>query len=155
MNQNALELEKIKANILVVEDHQPVRQSILDWLDINFPQCVFSQAASGEEAVRVAVEKKPDMVLMDIELPGMNGLEATRQIKMDRPETKVLILTIHEGTQYQKEAAKVGANGYLSKREMYQELIPSMIKLFSGNETFFSWNLPQQKGPEGTNNYEN
>jgi DNA-binding NarL/FixJ family response regulator len=132
MTPSIVNLEEIKANILVVDDHQPVRQSILDWLNINFPKCVFFQSASGEESVRMAAEIKPALILMDIELNGgMNGLEATKRIKKGRPEATILILTIHEGTQYQKESAKAGADGFLSKSEMYSKLVPLMTALLS------------------------
>lgn len=136
MTPETLDPEKNQARILVVEDHQPVRQAILDWLSFNFPQSLFIQAASGEEALRLAGELKPDMVLMDIELPGLNGLEATRQIKKDRPEIMVLILTIHEGALYQKEAARAGANGFLSKKDIYRKMVPLIAAwLYERKET--------------------
>ncbi len=116
----------MQPHVLIVEDSQPVRKSIREWLGINFPDCLFHEAGSGEEALQLAVRDAPHLVLMDIELPGMNGLTATRKIKELCPRTEVLILTIHEDIRYQDEATAAGAGSFLPKREMYKRLVPMM-----------------------------
>jgi len=119
----------MKGTILIVEDHDQVRATLYDWLSVVFPQYTFFEAKSGEEAVNKVIAQTPTLVLMDIGLPRMNGIQATRMIKSASPETKVVILTIHEDPQYQTDAASAGANGYVVKRKMHYELIPILKKL--------------------------
>ena len=83
-------------NILIVEDHQGVRQSLREWLELSFPQYHLVEAASGEEALKVARTTVPRLVIMDIGLPGINGIEATQGIKTASPESRVVMLTIYD-----------------------------------------------------------
>ena len=121
----------MKGTILIVEDHDQVRATLYDWLRAVFPQYTFFEAKSGEEAVNKTIAQPPTLVLMDIGLPRMNGIQATRMIKSASPETKVVILTIHEDPQYQTDAASAGASGYVVKRKMHLELLPMMEKLLA------------------------
>ncbi len=122
--------------IMIVEDHEAVRTSLRDWLSAIFPDCVFVEAKSGEEAVDLARAQSPDVVLMDIGLPGMNGIEATRRIKVVWPQTQVVILTIHEAPEYQADAAAAGASAYITKRRMHTKLIPTLTKLLSQSQAY-------------------
>jgi DNA-binding NarL/FixJ family response regulator len=89
------------ATILIVEDHEPVRRRLRDWPSIRFPECRFLAAESGEEAVTLVSTHSPDIVLMDIGLPHMNGIEATRHIKAVAPQVHIVILTTRESFEYE------------------------------------------------------
>jgi len=121
----------MNGTILIVDDHDRVRTTLHDWLSVVFPEYTVFEAKDGEEAVNKTIAQTPSLVLMDIGLPIMNGIEATRMIKAASPETKVVIFTIHESPQYQTDAVLAGASGYVVKRKMYSELLPMMKKLLS------------------------
>ena len=124
----------MQATILVVEDHDAVRRSLRDWLEVAFPGCRVVEAASGEEAIAIAQARSPRLVVMDIGLPGMNGIEATRRIKAVVPAAQVVILTIHEGEAYRADAAAAGASAYVPKRTMQTELLPTLAALLAAQE---------------------
>lgn len=115
--------------ILIVDDHPAVRRSLTDWLSGHFPGFEILTAASGEEAVSLAEQWAPALVLMDLGLPGINGLEATRQIKALLPDCDVVMLTIHEGEAYRAEALAAGASDYVPKRTMQTALLPIVSNL--------------------------
>jgi DNA-binding NarL/FixJ family response regulator len=115
--------------ILIVEDHEPVRRSLREWLEHVFPWCDMVEAGTGEKAIAMAQARAPRVVVMDISLPGMNGIEATRRIKTLAPATSVVILTIHEDDPYRAEALAAGACAYVTKRKMQTELIPVLARL--------------------------
>ena len=121
----------MKPTILIVEDHDAVRTSLRDWLLATFPECRFLETTSGEEAVDLVRIQRPDLVLMDIGLPQMSGIEATRRIKAMTPDVQVVMLTIHEASIYRTDAAAAGASAYILKRKMYTELIPVVTNLLS------------------------
>ncbi len=116
---------------MIVEDHDAVRASLREWLSATFPQCRFLEAKSGEEAVALASAQPPDIVLMDIGLPKMSGIEATRRIKAVVPQAQVVMLTIYDDPAHQADAAAAGACAYVTKRKMHKELIPLITKLLS------------------------
>jgi DNA-binding NarL/FixJ family response regulator len=121
--------------VLIVEDHDAVRRSLREWLETVFSQCCFIEAASGEEAVALAETSGPHLVVMDIGLPRMNGIEATRRIKAVVPTAQVVVLTIHEDEAYQTDATAAGATAYVPKRKMQTELLPALAALlFSRGE---------------------
>jgi len=119
------------ATILIVEDHDAVRRSLRGWLEVEFPQCRVIEAASGEQAIALIRSESPRLVLMDISLPGMSGIEATRQIKATLPSAQVVMLTIHEGDTYRADATAAGASAYVPKRTMQTELIPTLAALLA------------------------
>ncbi len=121
----------MQATILVVDDHHAVRRSLREWLGMTFPQCNVVEAASGEEAVAVAQALGPRVVIMDIGLPGMSGIGATRRIKAGVPSAHIVILTILEGEAYRADASAAGASAYVPKRTMYTELVPTVEALLS------------------------
>jgi DNA-binding NarL/FixJ family response regulator len=123
--------QTVKPLILIVEDHDAVRASLRDWLSASFSGCRFLEAKSGEEAVALACAQSPDLILMDIVLPQMNGIEATRRIKAALPQVQVVILTMHENSAYQADAAAAGASAYVLKRTMRTELIPVVAGILS------------------------
>jgi DNA-binding NarL/FixJ family response regulator len=111
-----------RASILVVEDFQPLRLSVMTWLQFRFPGCDVRGVASGEEAIEHARASRPDVVLMDIQLPGIDGLEATSRIMAQVPETAVVMLTTHDTSQHRLAATNAGAVGYVAKHEMETQL---------------------------------
>ncbi len=132
-----LSLERIllmHPTILIVEDHAAVRKSLCDWLSVMLPDCQFVQAQSGEEAMALTDAQPPDIVLMDIGLPGITGIEATRRIKALAPNTSVVILSIHEEDAFQTDAAAAGASAFVFKRTMDTELVPVLQTLLPREE---------------------
>ena len=119
------------ATILIVEDHDAVRRSLRDWLEVEFPQCRVIEAASGEEAIALIPIESPHLVVMDITLPGMSGIEATRQIKAALPSAQIVMLTVHEGDIYRADATAAGASAYVPKRAMQTELVPTLAALLA------------------------
>jgi DNA-binding NarL/FixJ family response regulator len=100
-----------------------------EWLETVFPQFSVIEARSGEEAVVVAQAKLPKLVIMDIGLPEMDGITAAQLIKKYVPAAKVVILTMHEEEQYQKDAFASGVNAYVPKRLMQSDLMPTLSRL--------------------------
>jgi len=107
-----------RPSILVVEDHGSLRTSVVTWLQCRFPGSLVQGVESGEEALAQARAARPDVVLMDINLPGIDGLAATRLIKGQMPKTAVVILTTHDTPRHRLAAAEAGASGYIAKRDM-------------------------------------
>jgi CheY-like chemotaxis protein len=120
------------ATILIVEDYDNVRRVMRDWLEIEFPQCRVIEAASGEEAITLARIESPRLVVMDMHLPGMNGIETTRQIKAALPLAQIVMLTIHTGNIYRADARAAGASAYVTKQRMHRELVPTLAALLGG-----------------------
>jgi two-component system, NarL family, invasion response regulator UvrY len=119
-------------NILIVEDHAIVRKSLREWLELSFPHYQMLEATSGEEAVTMARAMSPRLIIMDIGLPGMSGIEATQGIKAVLPDTQVVMLTIYDDEAHRADAAAVGASAYVPKRKVRTELLPVVTRLLSG-----------------------
>ena len=107
-----------RPSILVVEDHRSLRLSIVTWLQYRFPGSLVQGVGSGEEALASARNAHLDVVLMDFNLPGIDGLEATCRMKAQSPKTAVVILTMNDTPRHRLEAAQAGAAGYIAKRDM-------------------------------------
>jgi len=118
-------------HILIVEDHKGVRQSLREWLEISFPDYQLLEANSGEEAVTVAQAMSPCLVIMDINLPGMNGIEAAQGIKAAAPATRVVVLTIYDDEAHRAAAAAAGVSAYVPKRKVQTELLPVLTRLLA------------------------
>lgn len=123
--------ESPKATILIVEDREGVRLYLRVLVSESFPECHCFEARDGEEALAMASLHSPDLVLMDIGLPKMNGIEATRRIKEAVPKARVVIVTNHEAAEFQREAYAVGASAYVLKHQIHTELLPILTKLLS------------------------
>jgi len=108
----------LRPSILVVEDHRSLRTSVVTWLQYRCPGSLVQGVESGEEALAHARAARPDVVLMDINLPGIDGLEAASRIKAEAPKTAVVMLSTHDTPCHRLAAAKAGASGYISKRDM-------------------------------------
>ena len=120
--------DEVIGTILIVENHKTVRNSLKDWLGAIFQDCRFLEAESGEKAIELACAEEPNIILMDIGLPGINGIEATHRIKTVLPRTKVIMLSVYESSHYMTEAAKAGADAYVNKREMGRRLVDTIRK---------------------------
>jgi DNA-binding NarL/FixJ family response regulator len=108
--------------VLIVDDHSFIRRGIRSILDSS-PEWQFcGEADNGVAAIRLAAELKPDIIIMDVSMPGLNGLEATRVIHEAQPEIKILLLTLHQSVEILRSAFQAGAQGYLLKSEAEQEL---------------------------------
>ena len=118
-------------DIMIVEDHAAVRASLCDWVRAAFPQYSVVEAGSGEEPVGAAAVRHHEVVLMDLNLPRMNGIEAMRLIKRDTPEAKVVVLTVKDNSESRRRAAEAGAVFYASKSRIGSEFIPAMRRLLT------------------------
>jgi len=116
-----------KTRILLVDDHQVVRRGVAGVIGDARPEWeVCGEASTGREAVAAAARLKPDVVVMDISMPDMNGLEATREILKNNPGTEVLILSVHESDQIVHDVLAAGARGYILKQDAGTDLIAAL-----------------------------
>lgn len=121
-----------KIRVLLVEDHVVVRESIRQFLARESDLEVIGEAGDGEEAVRLATQLSPDVVVMDVAMPNVNGIEATREIKALCPATAVLALTAYDYDQYIFALLEAGAAGYLLKGVQVREVIDAIRAVYAG-----------------------
>ena len=112
--------------IMLVDDHVSMRQQVEALLGGDAELTVIAEAGSAEEALDMDRKLHPDVVVMDIMLPGMSGLEATRRILSERPEAKILVLSNHSGPALIQAVFDAGSLGYVCKNRAYEELIPAI-----------------------------
>lgn len=129
-----------RIRIVIVEDHTIVREGLRPLLDGRGVE-VIGEAGDGLEAVRLVKELAPELVIMDVALPRLGGIEATRRIVKGNPDTKVIMLTIHDEPQYVFKSLEAGARGYLVKDAPLEELMTA-IKAVMRGETYLSSNFP-------------
>jgi two-component system response regulator NreC len=121
-----------RIRIVLADDHTVLREGIRSLLDDQPDMQVVGEAEDGRGAVQLAAEMKPDVVLMDIAMPLLNGLEATRQIKRDLPQIHVLVLTMHDNEEYIRQVLTAGASGYVLKRAAASELVAAIRAVHRG-----------------------
>lgn len=121
-----------KVRVLVADDHAMFREGIRLLLETRGGFEVVGEAATGEEAVALARSLRPDVVVMDIGMPGMNGLDATRLIQADNPGSRVLILTMHGTDEYFFSALEAGASGYVLKEAASNDLVNAIESVHRG-----------------------
>jgi two-component system response regulator NreC len=121
-----------KIRILLADDHTLLRNGISAILEDEPDMAVVGEADNGREAVRLADQLKPNVVLIDIAMPLLNGLEATRQIKHEHPEISVLVLTMYDNEEYFRKMLEVGASGYIIKRAAATELVSAIRAVYHG-----------------------
>ncbi len=121
--------------LLLADDHAVVRSGLRLLLEAQPDMAIVGEVENGADAIRRTAELRPNVVLMDIEMPGMNGIEATRRIKAESAKTAVLALTMYEDDQYFFEMLRAGASGYVPKRAAPDELV-SAIRAVSRGEVF-------------------
>lgn len=119
-------------SVLIVDDHNIVRQGIKAFLSVQESMTVIAEAENGAQAVALAAEHTPDVVLMDLLMPQMNGVDATRQLKQASPRTQVIILTSHHDDDYLFPALQAGALSYLLKDVAPQTLVEAVRRAAQG-----------------------
>lgn len=127
-----------KTRILIADDHSMVREGLSAMLKLFEDVEVVGEAADGKEAIDRVGELKPDVVLMDIAMPGLGGLEATIEIKKRHPEVKVLVLTQYDDSEYVSRFLKEGVSGYILKRAMGSELVTAIRAVMKGESYLHS-----------------
>jgi DNA-binding NarL/FixJ family response regulator len=119
--------------LMLVDDHDIVRTGLKSFLETQEGIQVVAEASSGEQAIQKAQEMEPDVIVMDITMPEMDGLEATRRLKELDPEYNILALTVHEDKQYLFEMLSAGASGYITKQVAAEELVTAIRCVALGN----------------------
>jgi DNA-binding NarL/FixJ family response regulator len=140
-----------KITVLLVDDHSLVRRGFRRMLEDEKDMEVVGEASDGEEAVRLARELHPRVVVMDCALPGMNGLQATRQILEDFPRAAVLMLSMHSESTWVRQAIEAGAKGYVLKNALDLELGTAIRRVAAG-ETVFDPSVEQRSALKGERN---
>ena len=126
-----------KIKIMIADDHTIIRQGMRKLFEAYPELQIVGESQDGEEAVELVKQLLPDLIIMDISMPGLNGLEATRQIKKRFPETKILILTMHAEKEYIFKILQSGASGYLLKGSAIDELVTAIHAVDRG-ESYLS-----------------
>jgi DNA-binding NarL/FixJ family response regulator len=140
-----------KITVLLVDDHSLVRRGFRRMLEDESDMEVVGEAGNGEESIKLAKELHPQVVVMDCALPGMNGLQATRQIIENSPETAVLMLSMHSENTWVRQAIDAGAKGYILKDAMDLELGAAIRKVAAG-ESVFDPKVEQRSALKGERN---
>jgi DNA-binding NarL/FixJ family response regulator len=131
-------IEVKPARVLIADDQNLFRTGLARLLDEDSRVDVVGQAADGAEAVALALKLKPDVVLMDLKMPGVDGIEATRQLVAADPAVKVLILTTFEADNYVIQALKAGARGYVLKDSLSSAIVSSIVAVMAGERVMAS-----------------
>jgi DNA-binding NarL/FixJ family response regulator len=130
-------------SVMVVDDHAVIRRGVQGILQ-GYPEWqICAEAADGAEAIRLAESLQPEVIIMDVSMPGLNGLEATRIIHNILPQTKILLLTLHSSTELVRSAFRAGARGYVLKSDAENELVRA-LNVIAGEGTYVSPAIDQQ-----------
>lgn len=122
-----------KTRLLIVDDHSILRAGLKLLFEEENDFIIVGEASTGKEAIAECGKIKPDILLLDITLPDMNGLEVARKIAKMNPEIKILVLTMHESEEYVREFLKIGAKGYVIKKAADRELVEAVRTVAGGN----------------------
>ena len=123
-----------RLRILLADDHETVREGLKAILNAQIDMMVAGEAADGDAAVKLAVEVKPDIIVMDISMPALNGLQATEAIRQRCPDAKVLALTRHSDDGYVKQLLAAGVSGYVLKQSQSTELLSAIRAIAAGGK---------------------
>jgi len=126
-----------KISVLIADDHRLVRDGLKTIIDSSNDIHVVGEASNGLEVLKKVEELQPNVVLLDISMPKLNGMEAARRIRKEHPETKILILTMHEEEEYSLKMVRIGVSGYLLKDSTALEVMEAIRSVYSG-KAFFS-----------------
>ncbi|OGN88433.1 MAG: hypothetical protein A2158_01065 [Chloroflexi bacterium RBG_13_46_14] len=132
MNETIPTIESNKTTIILADDHPVVRKALRNDLEKEADFVVLAEAGDGEEAVRLASQLTPDVVIMDIGMPKLNGIEATRQIKASYPDIIILVLTVYDDIEHVLGILESGADGYLTKNILVEDIIKSIRSVVAG-----------------------
>ncbi|MDH7515537.1 MAG: response regulator transcription factor [Bacteroidota bacterium] len=121
-------------NVFIVDDRPVLRRVLVDWLQVEFPYCRFEAFRDAESMLETVQEHPPDLVLMDVSLPGMNGIEAMRVLRTSNPALPVVILSIHCGKEYRERALAEGAVLFICKDKAHNELPAALRELLPEKE---------------------
>ena len=119
--------------LMLVDDHAVVRVGLKSFLETQEGLSVVAEAANGEQAIAMALRVNPDVILMDISMPEMDGLEATRRLRNLCPDSLVLALTVHDDKQYFMQMLAAGASGYITKQSASDDLVAAIFTVAKGN----------------------
>ncbi|PKM83494.1 MAG: DNA-binding response regulator [Firmicutes bacterium HGW-Firmicutes-13] len=122
----------IEIKVMVADDHSLVRQGIKKVLELEPAIRVIGETTNGKDTIALAKKLQPDIILMDINMPQLNGIEATKIIKEEMPHIKILVLTIHDDEEYVYEMVRSGASGYLLKDVDPGKLVESILRIYEG-----------------------
>ncbi|HLZ19541.1 MAG TPA: response regulator transcription factor [Smithellaceae bacterium] len=125
-------MNTVRKRIAIAEDHTILREGLKALLSSNADLEVVGEAEDGREAVRIALELKPDLMLMDLSMPKLNGIEAIKEIKRQCPEIKVLILTVYKTEEYVLASLQAGADGYILKEANHAEFLMAIKNVLMG-----------------------
>src|SRR3989338_5418866 len=117
--------------ILIVDDHDDFREGVKNFLKKQKMDLLISESSSAEEAIAKALFLRPDIILMDIRLPNMNGIEASNKIKEQLPNCKIIILTVFETNVFKDVFKSDAIVDYIGKSELYEKLVPALNKAFN------------------------
>lgn len=126
--------EGTQISVLIVDDHPLFRDGVVALLSKQDDICVLGEASNGNEALEAALELRPDVILMDLQMPGLNGTEATRLILQALPDAKVLMLTTYKGDVRANEALSAGAAGYALKDTVRKDLVNIIRDIYEGRK---------------------
>ena len=126
-----------RKRILIVDDHEMLRRGIRSTLQKEPDLEICGEAVDGQDAINQVMALNPDLVILDINLPVLNGLVAIRQILRHRPETKILVFTVHDSEQTAKEVRATGAHGYLPKGQEGEDLLHVVKTLLTTNTEYY------------------
>ncbi len=121
-------------NILLVDDHAATREEMASLIEAEDDLNVVGQAADGEKGMRIAKLLRPDVIVMDIVMPGMNGIAATEAIRANEPAARILALSNHTGENLIEVVLRAGATGYVRKDRAYEELVPAIRSVARGKQ---------------------
>lgn len=116
-----------KITVLIIEDHDTLRISLSSWVKDLFPKLSIHNSRTGEDGLTLVDKIKPNILIVDIGLPGINGIEVTKLTKKFSPKTQVIVLTMLDGANYENESLDAGAFTFINKRDMYNKL-PSVLE---------------------------
>ncbi len=136
-------MKSVRTRVLLADDHAMVRQGLRALLERERDLLIVGDAADGREAVRLAALLRPDVVVMDISMPRLNGIEATRRIRAESPATRVVALTMHTGEEYVYELLKAGASGYVLKDSPVSEVLAA-IRVVRQGGSFLNATISEQ-----------
>ena len=122
-----------KITILLVDDHKLIRDSWSFILNSDPRFTVIGETSSGEEAIEIASKKKPDIILMDVNMSPLNGFDATKQIHIISPDSRIIAVSMHTMPAYAKRMLQLGAMGYVTKNSSKEEMITAIVEVSNGN----------------------